>query len=101
MICGNELARQWKTELEIAAHVSTAGVRVTITHPRFEWAVPEYQNGTVRLPACIFDGTDEWKRTWKHELQHAHDDRTGLLWVISREDAERRARAAEQHTTEG
>jgi antirestriction protein ArdC len=95
VIAGNDLAKQWRAELEAEAHVRTAGVRVVITHPKFTRACPEYRNGTVRLPACLFTDPDGWQRTWRHELQHAHDDRTGWLRHLSRDEAERRARRAE------
>ncbi len=99
MTLGNDLARQYATRLEAAAHVPTAGVRVVIVHPKFMWAAPEYRNGTVRLPSCLFamEG-DYWARIWRHELQHAVDDRAGLLLTMTRDEAEARARAAEVTT---
>jgi hypothetical protein len=103
MIIGNGFARQYRDELEEAAHVDTTGVRVVITHPKFTSACPEYRNGTVRLPACIFgDPSIDWRLTWRHELQHAVDDRDGILMHLTRDEAERRARAAERpnHTSE-
>ena len=98
MICGNGFAHQWCAELEAAAHVPTAGVRVVILHPKYRGSCsqPVYRNGTVRLPACLFDGTMDWGRTWRHELQHAVDDRAGLLWTMTTDEAEARAGAAER-----
>ena len=96
MICGNERARKWRDALEREAHVRTANVRVVVVHPRFVNAEPEYRNGTVRLPAWIFsESRGFWARTWRHELQHAADDRSGLLAYITRDEAEERARRAE------
>jgi len=96
VIIGNAFARQWAAELEAAAHVSTTGIRVVITHPKYRFAQPAYRNGTVRLPACIFAPGFDWRRTWRHELQHAADDRAGLLFTLSRDKAEARARRAEE-----
>ena len=99
MICGNDLAKRYRDRLEAEAHVSTAGIRVVIVHPRFNRCTPSYRNGTVRLPAALFaefgDYGDCWAESWRHELQHAADGRSGLLGVMTRESAEKRARAAE------
>ncbi len=99
MKCGNALARKYRDLLEEHAHESTKGIRVVVVHPRFTHAAPEYRNGTVRLPACLFDGIGwAWAgadRTWRHELQHAADDRDGILMEMTRDSAEARARAAE------
>jgi len=99
MKCGNALARKYRDRLEAEAHVSTAGVRVVIVDPKFTRACPTYRNGTIRLPACLFaefgDFGDCWETTWRHELQHAADDRDGLLVEMTRDSAEARARAAE------
>lgn len=96
MIALNFIAKQWAHELEEAAHVSTAGIKVRIIHPRFRFSQPHYRNGTIRLPSCIFGGGFDWTRTWRHELQHAHDDIIGLLPNLTSKEAEERARAAEQ-----
>lgn len=98
MICGNETAERYRDQLEAAAHVHTTGVRVVIVHPKFRTACPEYRNGTVRLPACLFGdpGFPElWERSWRHELQHAVDDQNGWLGHFTRDEAEARARKAE------
>ena len=96
MKCGNDLAKRYRVELEAEAHLSTAGIRVVVVHPRFTRAMPSYRNGTIRIPACMFEMDREtWGRTWRHELQHAADDREGILVEMTRDSAEARARAAE------
>jgi len=100
MIAGNATAAEWKDRLVAEAHVRTHGVRVVILHPRYTGteACPTYRNGTIRLPSFLFtdeDDPDFWKKTWKHELQHAADDRSGIMGYLTREENERRARRAE------
>lgn len=99
MIVGNRLARRWRERLEAEAHVSTAGVRVVVVHRKYTRATPSYRNGTIRMPAALFTMGADWEhlcwQTWRHELQHAADDRAGILGNITRDEAEARARAAE------
>ncbi len=96
MKIGNALARKYRDVLEREAHVSTDGVRVVVVHPKFKRCRPTYRNGTVRMPAALFTMGAEWDylcwQTWRHELQHAIDDRSGLLGYLTRDEAEKRAR---------
>jgi len=89
------MARDIRDVLERWAHVSTDGVVVSISKrhrfPQCDGA------GKITLPACLLDDdmTGAFKRTWRHELQHARDAVDGLLDTLTRDEAERRARWAE------
>jgi len=86
--------------LERLAHVPTDGVVVSISRRH---RTPQCDGtGKVTLPSCMLDDGMEsaFKRTWRHELQHARDAVDGLLDVLSRDEAERRARWAETNPIE-
>jgi hypothetical protein len=100
MICLNAFARQRASELEREAHVSTEGIRVRIIHPRYTRVCPHFRAGVIRLPAAMFT-YEGWPRTWRHELQHAVDDRSGLLSYLTSDEAEQRARQAEHRSPRG
>lgn len=99
----NQRARRYLGKLLTEAHVSTKGVHVAVLKNALPQAFGYRKDeARVNLPHVLFTDPelrkDQLGRTWRHELQHARDIVDGRD-DLTREQMEKRARAAERVTT--